>query len=83
MLMADVVKVRNLEIITPEAIQEHGCQLSMYAKTNGKKLFDHLTENGVIADWREPDVIRLAPVPLYNSYYDVWRLYNVLKNYKG
>ena len=39
----------------------------------------HLTENGVIADWREPNVIRVAPVPLYNSYEDVWRFGNIIE----
>jgi len=52
----------------------------MFAKKDGKKLFDILTNNGIIADWREPNVIRIAPVPLYNSFYDVWLLYDVLKN---
>jgi kynureninase len=82
-LIADVIVERNLEIITPEKQEEHGCQLSIFAKSNGKKLFDYLTEHGVVTDWREPDVIRMAPVPLYNSFYDIWRLYQVLKDYKG
>jgi len=82
-LIADVIVERNLEIITPEKKEEHGCQLSIFAKSNGKKLFDYLTEHGVVTDWREPDVIRMAPVPLYNSFYDIWRLYEVLKDYKG
>jgi kynureninase len=42
-------------------------------------LFDKITEKGVIADWREPDVIRVAPVPLYNSFSDVFNFYNILK----
>ncbi len=82
-LIADVIVERNLEIITPEKQEEHGCQLSIFAKSDGKKLFDYLTEHGVVTDWREPDVIRMAPVPLYNSFYDIWRLYQVLKDYKG
>lgn len=79
-LMADVIAEKQIEILTPDSENEHGCQLSMFAKKDGKKLFDILTNNGVIADWREPNVIRIAPVPLYNSFYDVWRLYDVLKN---
>jgi kynureninase len=43
-----------------------------------KHLYDKLTANGIIADWREPDVIRIAPVPLYNSFEDVWQFVNVL-----
>ncbi|MFT4522147.1 MAG: kynureninase [Bacteroidia bacterium] len=59
----------DFTIITPE---ERGCQLSILTGSNGKAIFDHLTKNGVIADWREPNVIRLAPVPLYNSFLDVF-----------
>ena len=47
--------------------------------TFNKELFDKITEKGVIADWREPDVIRVAPVPLYNSFSDVFNFYNILK----
>ena len=48
-------------------------------RTVTKELFDKITEKGVIADWREPDVIRVAPVPLYNSFSDVFNFYNILK----
>ncbi len=68
----------EFEIITPE---ERGCQLSMLTNENGKALFDYLTENDVIADWREPNVIRLAPVPLYNSFMDVWKFGELLKGF--
>jgi len=78
-LMKEVSAKNNLEIITPEKENEHGCQLSMFAKKEGRKLFDKLTASGVITDWREPDVIRVAAVPLYNSYDDIYRLYEVLK----
>ncbi len=69
----------RFRIITPRDPQARGCQVSMLTDTTGKVLFDHLTENGVIADWREPNVIRFAPVPLYNSFEDVWRLGQVLR----
>jgi kynureninase len=59
-------------IITPENEVERGCQLSIICKENGKATFDHLVANGVIGDWREPNVIRLSPVPLYNSFTDVF-----------
>lgn len=68
----------EFEIITPE---ERGCQLSMLTNENGKALFDYLTENDVIADWREPNVIRLAPVPLYNSFMDIWEFGELLKSF--
>lgn len=60
------------EILTPAHEDQHGCQVSLYFPENGKKVFDHLTQKGVMADWREPGVIRVAPVPLYNSYHEVW-----------
>jgi kynureninase len=63
-----------LIIITPENSQENGCQLSILAKKGGKELFDKLINNGIIGDWREPNVIRLSPVPLYNSFEDVYRI---------
>jgi kynureninase len=69
-----------LEIITPRNKAERGCQLSIVAHGYGRKLFDQLTANGVIADWREPNVIRTAPVPLYNSFEDVWRFGEILNN---
>jgi kynureninase len=69
----------SFEIITPSNPAERGCQLSMLAHGSGKKLFDALTQQGVIADWREPNVIRLAPVPLYNSFEDVYRFGVALK----
>jgi len=61
----------SLEILTPTDPSSRGCQLSVVAHGRGKGLFEHLTEQGVIVDWREPAVIRLAPVPLYNSFADV------------
>ena len=64
------------EIITPK---ERGCQLSIRVKNGDKKLFDSITLKGVIADWREPDVIRVAPIPLYNSFQDVFKFYTILE----
>ena len=66
----------RIEIITPE---ERGCQLSIRVKNGNKTLFDAITEKGVVADWREPDVIRVAPIPLYNSFQDVFNFYAILK----
>ena len=65
---------QNFEIITPSVSEARGAQLSILTDENGKKLFDKLAANGVICDWREPNVIRLAPVPLYNSFEEVWRV---------
>ncbi|QHS57142.1 kynureninase [Mucilaginibacter sp. 14171R-50] len=60
-------------IVTPKNANERGCQLSVVCKRDAKAIFNYLAENGVIGDWREPDVIRLSPVPLYNSYTDVYK----------
>ncbi len=61
------------QIITPTDKSQRGCQLSVICKRDAKAIFNYLAENGVIGDWREPDVIRLSPVPLYNSFTDVFR----------
>lgn len=68
----------NIEIITPENKTERGCQLSIRAKQNGKFLHKKLNNAGVICDWREPDVIRCAPVPLYNTFMDIWKFTEIL-----
>ena len=74
---------KQLEIITPRDPDQRGCQLSVVLHGEGRALFDELTRRGVVADWREPNVIRLAPVPLYNSFQDVWRFGEVLKECLG
>lgn len=71
----------ELNIITPPA-PERGCQISVLTGENGKQLFDFLTQNGVIADWRNPNVIRMAPVPLYNSFEDIYRFGQILQSFK-
>jgi kynureninase len=68
----------GLEIITPRKKEERGCQISILAHGSGRELFDRLTLKGVISDWREPNVIRCAPVPLYNSFTDVYRFGQIL-----
>jgi kynureninase len=67
-------------ILTPSNPSERGCQLSIFTKQNGKKIFKALTKAGVIADWREPDVIRVAPAPLYNTFEEVFRFGEVLRS---
>jgi kynureninase len=69
--------------ITPIVTKQSGCQLSLLFAKNGKQVFDFLTKNNIIADWREPNVIRVAPVPLYNSFEDVYDLYDSLKQFKA
>ncbi|MEO7990042.1 MAG: kynureninase [Chryseolinea sp.] len=70
---------KQFTIITPQNPDERGCQLSILMKQNGRKVFDRITKAGVIADWREPDVIRIAPVPLYNSFEDVFVFTQIFK----
>ena len=67
-----------IEIITPENETERGCQVSMLMLKNGKNIFDALKKEGVIADWREPNVIRVAPVPLYNSFEDIYKFGEII-----
>lgn len=69
----------SFTIITPTEPERRGAQLSLLFHDKGREAFDALTRQGVIADWREPNVIRVAPVPLYNSFEDVYRFYEVLK----
>ncbi|MEZ5047376.1 MAG: kynureninase [Chitinophagaceae bacterium] len=81
-LLLSQIKHLKFEIITPTNPLERGCQLSLLFKSKGKIVFDTLTKCGVIADWRKPNVIRIAPVPLYNSFEDVYRFYEILQNVK-
>ncbi|KRO64932.1 MAG: kynureninase [Bacteroidetes bacterium] len=75
--LLNTIETDRIEIITPK---ERGCQISIRVKNGSKELFDKITAKGVVADWREPDVIRVAPVPLYNSFSDVFNFYNILKS---
>ena len=70
----------RIMVITPSEPNERGCQLSIRVKNADKSLFTELTSKGVFADWREPDVIRVAPVPLYNSFTDVYRFTEILRD---
>jgi len=78
-IVNDINKQKNncLEIITPK--ENRGCQLSIVANGYGKKLYNSLIENGVIPDWREPNVIRCAAIPLYSSFEDMYRFGEILK----
>lgn len=69
----------RIEVITPTQPSERGCQLSIRVNGGDRSLHQRITERGVVADWREPDVIRVAPVPLYNSFGDVYRFSQILK----
>jgi len=74
------IKHLPFTIITPTDPNKRGCQLSLLFHEKGKEVFDFITKEGVIADWREPNVIRIAPVPLYNSFEDVYHLYELMNS---
>jgi kynureninase len=71
----------NIKIITPKNPKERGCQLSIQVKNADKSLHKKLTQNNIITDWREPDVIRCAPVPMYTSFEDVYKMVSILKSF--
>jgi kynureninase len=72
---------QHLTIITPSDPNQRGCQLSIIVKENGKALFDYLCSQNIIPDWREPDVIRMSAVPMYNSFEDIYQVGEALNNY--
>uniref|UniRef100_UPI0030DBF292 kynureninase n=1 Tax=uncultured Planktosalinus sp. TaxID=1810935 RepID=UPI0030DBF292 len=74
------LKNDRINIITPSNPDERGCQLSLAVKNADRSLHDKLIKAGVISDWREPDVIRVAPAPLYNSFEDMYLMVERLKN---
>jgi kynureninase len=71
---------KEIKILTPSNPEERGCQLSLYLRNQGKNVFSQLNEKGYIMDWREPNVIRVAPTPLYNSFTEVYNFVNDLKS---
>ncbi|MEP6674287.1 MAG: kynureninase, partial [Ferruginibacter sp.] len=75
----DMLHEKIIEVITPRNEHERGCQVSILMLQKGKEVFEALKQNGVLSDWREPNVIRVAPVPLYNSFEDVYRFGEIIK----
>jgi kynureninase len=79
--LLDQVRHLNFEIITPTNIESRGAQLSLYIKEKGKEIHEKMIANGVVVDYREPGVIRVAPAPLYCSFEDVYRFYEILAQF--
>ncbi len=77
--LLDKIGDDRVSVITPRDAEQRGCQLSISVKNADKSLFEAITSRGVYADWREPDVIRVAPAPLYNSFDDAHRFALILK----
>jgi kynureninase len=76
----------RIAVITPRVAEERGCQLSLRVAGGagpGRRVFDGLRAGGVVCDWRSPDIIRVAPVPLYNRFEDVARFAEVLGQVLG
>ncbi len=76
--LIDEIADDRISIVTPRDPKQRGCQLSI--RVRDKSLHERIVERGVLADWREPDVIRVAPVPLYNSFKDVYKVAEILKS---
>ena len=76
--LIDQLSPERFEVITPRAASARGCQLSILVHDRPKALHASLQEGGIVCDFREPNVVRVAPVPLYNSFHDVWRFAQVL-----
>jgi kynureninase len=70
--LLDALRTDAFTILTPRDPNQRGCQLSIIMKENGRQIFEGLSRNGVVCDWREPNCIRIAPVPLYNRFSDVY-----------
>jgi kynureninase len=77
--LLDALPGQPIQVITPRDPAQSGCQLSLRFARDGRAAFDRLAAAGVICDWRNPDVIRIAPVPLYNSFEDVWRFVQIVR----
>jgi kynureninase len=79
--LLDQIPGNRFEIITPRRLGERGCQVSMLVRDRPKELLQALEDEGVVCDFRAPNVIRVAPVPLYNRYHDVWTFANILRRF--
>jgi kynureninase len=82
-LMAIIDHYPQIKMLTPRSNEERGCQLSLLINHNGKAVFERLKKAGIWGDWREPNCIRLSPVPLYNSFLDIFKVEQAFKEIFG
>jgi kynureninase len=80
--LLSTLKNIDIEIMTPGDPLQRGAQLSLYFKVKAKEIHQRLIEKGIVVDYREPGVIRVAPAPIYNSFEDVYRFYEIVKKIK-
>lgn len=73
----------RVRILTPREPRDRGCQLSLYVPQGARTVFDAIRARGIVGDFRQPDVIRLAPTPMYNTFHEVWRVGRVLEELLG
>ena len=77
--LVDELAPGRVEVISPRDGVARGCQLSLRVKGGGRELFERIQGAGALCDYRNPDVIRVAPVPLYNTFQEVWRFASLLR----
>ena len=76
--LVDRLPKERFEVITPRRPDERGCQVSLRVRTGAKELLAALNRGGVVCDFREPDVVRIAPAPLYNTFHEIWQFARIL-----
>jgi len=81
--LIDQLSPTRFEIVTPAEVASQGCQLSFLVHDRPRELHEALQAGGVVCDFREPNMVRVAPVPMYNGFHEVWRLAQVLKSEKA
>ena len=77
--LLDRLPASRYEVITPRRPDERGCQVALRIRKGARELFAALQAAGVVCDFREPDVVRIAPTPLYNTFHEIWRLACILE----
>jgi kynureninase len=81
--LLDRLPPERFQTVTPRAPAERGCQVSLLVHDRPRALLPALEHDGVVADFREPNVVRVAPVPLYNTFWEVWKFSQILARHIG